>query len=95
MTMRELCALPFRCTAHMSAGGEHTLTYWNEEYGIGFCEHQPYDSNGGPCGHKYIHYAYRDEVYKSIHALLEAYNNENTHFKDEEKWKAGNTTQTD
>lgn len=87
MTMDELCAIPFRFTGHISAENEHTSTYWNREYGIGFCEHQPYDSNGDPCGHKYTHYAYRCKIYKSAKAFIAAYNKEKVHFIDEHKTK--------
>lgn len=87
MIIDELCKIPFRCTAHMSAASEHTCTFWNEEYGIGFCEHQPYDSHGNPCGHRYTHYCYRMRVYKSARAFLAAYNKEKSHFIDEHKSK--------
>lgn len=83
--MEELRKIPFKWQGHMAAEGEHTLTYYNKEYGISFCEHQPYNHNGDPCGHKYTHFMYRMKVYKSARAFLNAYNKEKVHFIDEVK----------
>lgn len=71
MTPEQLAKVPFQFVCSMALEHEHTITYKNDDYNIGFCDHTIKRKDGG-FGRTYRHYRLRNKVYKTLPKFLEA-----------------------
>lgn len=72
MTIEELGRVPFKCVASLSMEYEHCLTYINEEYNFGMCQHTKKKADGFSFGRTYTHYRFGTKVFNSLPEFLEA-----------------------
>lgn len=70
MTEDEFKKLPFECVCTMAFEDEHTITYANKRYDIGYCQHT--EKNGEEFGESFIHYRYKDKVFTDYQKFLKA-----------------------
>ena len=72
MTREELARVPFKFVGHLSMGGEHQSSYYNEQYQFSMIEVTKMKCGGMDVGKSHSEYGYKGKWYRKLDKFLEA-----------------------